>query len=195
MLRHLHTHESALRAGMATNKEKYAEITALLVAGLSGDQTAYGKFLGIITPMLRRMVGRKLAQCDVEDVVQEILISIHKARHTYDGERPLMPWLSSIASFRITDHLRKHYSQMRHQSVDIADYENILSDVTEEPSGSESVDELLHDVPEKHKRILTLMHVEGYTAKEVGKQMGMNESAVKVAAHRAIKKIREKFGT
>jgi RNA polymerase sigma-70 factor (ECF subfamily) len=84
---------------------------------------------------------------------------------------------------------------MRHQSVDIADYENILSDVTEEASGHESVDELLQDVPEKHKRILTLMHVEGYTAKEVGKQMGMNESAVKVAAHRAIKKIREKFGT
>jgi RNA polymerase sigma-70 factor (ECF subfamily) len=39
------------------------------------------------------------------------------------------------------------------------------------------------------------MHVEGYTAKEVGKKMGMNESAVKVAAHRAIKKIRGKFGT
>ena len=180
---------------MVTSENKYAEITALLRAGLGGDQAAYGKFLGTITPMLRRMVGRKLAQSDVEDVVQEILISIHKARHTYDGERPIMPWLASIASFRVTDHLRKHYSQMRHQSVDIADYENILSDVTEEASGHESVDELLQDVPEKHKRILTLMHVEGYTAKEVGKQMGMNESAVKVAAHRAIKKIREKFGT
>lgn len=180
---------------MVTSEGKYAEITALLIAGIGGDQVAYGKFLVAITPMLRRMVGRKLAQSDVEDVVQEILISIHKARHTYDGERPIMPWLSSIASFRVTDHLRKHYSQMRHQSVDIADYENILSDVTIDASRDESVDELLQDMPQKHKRILTLMHVEGYTAKEVGKQMGMNESAVKVAAHRAIKKIREKFGT
>lgn len=180
---------------MVTSEGKYAEITALLRSGLSGDQNAYSKFLATITPMLRRMVARKLAQPDVEDVVQDILISIHKARHTYDGERPLMPWLSSIANFRVTDHLRKHYSQMRHQCVDIADYENILSDVTESATGDESVNELLHDVPEKHKRILTLMHVEGYTAKEIGKQMGMNESAVKVAAHRAIKKIREKFGT
>lgn len=179
---------------MVTSENKYAEITALFLAGLGGDQAAYGKFLGAIAPMLRRMVGRRLASAEVEDVVQEILISIHKARHTYDGERPIMPWLASIASFRITDHLRKHYSQMRHQSVDIADYENILSDVTEEVSDHESIDELLSDVPEKHKKILTLMHVEGYTAKEVGAQMGMNESAVKVAAHRAIKKIREKFG-
>ncbi|MBU6339547.1 MAG: hypothetical protein KGQ36_06240, partial [Rickettsiales bacterium] len=33
----------------------------------------------------------------------------------------------------------------------------------------------------------------GYTAKEVGKEIGMNESAVKVAAHRAVKKIKQKF--
>ena len=54
---------------------------------------------------------------------------------------------------------------------------------------------MLKDVPEHQKRILMLMHIEGYTAKEVGAQMDMNESAVKVAAHRAIKKIRKKFGT
>ncbi|MCE2926201.1 MAG: sigma-70 family RNA polymerase sigma factor [Rickettsiales bacterium] len=180
---------------MVASENKYAEISALMLAGLDGDQAAYGKFLSTIAPMLRRMVSRKLSQPDVEDVVQEILISIHKARHTYDGKRPIMPWLYSIATFRITDHLRKHYSQMRHQSVDIADFENILSDVTEEASNHESIEELLENVPEKHKRILTLMHVEGYTAKEVGKKMGMNESAVKVAAHRAIKKIRGKFGT
>ena len=180
---------------MLTSQNKYAEITALLLAGGGGDSAAYAKFLNTITPMLRRMVSRKLSQSDVEDVVQEILISIHKARHTYDGERPLMPWISSIASFRIADHLRKHYAQMRNLTCDIADYENILSDVTEDASDTESVEELLEDVPEKHKRILTLMHGEGYTAKEVGKRMGMNESAVKVVAHRAIKKIREKFGT
>jgi RNA polymerase sigma-70 factor (ECF subfamily) len=180
---------------MVTSENKYAEITAMLCAGLGGDQAAYAKFLSTITPMLRRIVGRRLAQSDVEDVVQEILISIHKARHTYDGERPIMPWLVSIASFRITDHLRKYYSQMRHQTYDIADYENILSDVTENTSDTESIEELMEDVPDKHKKILMMMHVEGYTAKEVGKQMGMNESAVKVAAHRAIKKIREKFGS
>ena len=180
---------------MVTSENKYTEITGLLRAALGGDQAAYGKFLSTITPILRRMVGRKLANADVEDVVQEVLISIHKARHTYDGQRPIMPWLASIANFRITDHLRKHYSQMRNLTFDIADYENVLSDVTENTSDNESIDELLKDVPKKHKKILTMMHVEGYTAKEVGKHMNMNESAVKVAAHRAMKKIREKFGS
>ena len=180
---------------MVTHTDKYNELSALLCSGLKGDHAAYAKFLESITPLLRRMAGRRLASSENEDVVQEILISIHKARHTYDGERPIMPWIISIAKFRIADHLRKHYAQMRHQTVDIHELEEILADVTENTSGNESIDELLENVPEKHKRILTMMHVEGYTAKEVGKQLDMNESAVKVAAHRAIKKIREKFGT
>ena len=180
---------------MALKNDKYKDLGGFLVSGLTGNQADYGRFLTTISPILKRMVMKKLASAETEDVVQEILISIHKARHTYDGERPIMPWIAAIASFRITDHLRKHYSQMRHQMVDIADLENILADVTEDGSTNESVDELLQNASEKDKKILTLMHVEGYTAKEVGAQLGMNESAVKVAAHRAVKKIREKFGT
>lgn len=180
---------------MANTREKHQALAALLIASLGGDQAAYNNFLTTITPLLRRVVGRRIAIDEVEDVVQEILISIHKARHTYDGSRPIMPWLISIAGFRVTDHLRKHYSQMRHQAIDISELENVLADVTEPTSDRESINELLADVPEKHQRILTMMHVEGYTAKEVGQQMNMSESAVKVAAHRAIKKIRETFGT
>jgi RNA polymerase sigma-70 factor (ECF subfamily) len=180
---------------MVPSVDRYATLTSLFVSGSAGNARDYAKFLETIAPMLRRMVGRRLAAYEVEDVTQEILISIHKARHTYDGGRPIMPWVLAIASFRITDHLRKHYAQMRHQTVDIADLENVLTDVTEDGSANESIDELLADVPEHQKRILTMMHVEGFTAKEVGKQLRMNESAVKVAAHRAIKKIREKMGT
>ena len=180
---------------MVTSIDRYAELTALFRSGLEGNANDYARFLTSITPMLKRMVGRRLAACDVEDVVQEILISVHKARHTHDGLRPIMPWLTSIAKFRISDHLRRHYTQRQDKTVDISELENILADVTEDIESSESIDELLEGMPDNQRRILTLMHVEGYTAKEVGAQMNMNESAVKVSAHRAIKKIREKFGT
>jgi len=173
--------------------DKYNESTALFRSGLEGNREDYARFLTAITPLLKRVVGRRLAACDVEDVTQEILISIHKARHTYDGLRPLMPWLTSIAKFRMSDHLRKYYAQMQHQTVDIHELEEILPHVTQDGDSDEYIEELLDGVPENHKRILTLMHVQGYTAKEVGVQMKMKESAVKVAAHRAMKKIREKF--
>lgn len=169
------------------------ELVQKLLAGMAGDSTAYAAFLSQLSPILRRIIGRKIPVSDVEDVLQEVLISIHKARHTYDGNRPLMPWIMAIASFRISDHLRKSYSQMRHKSVDIADYENLLAAVTETSSENESFSEMLHGVAEREKKILSMMHVEGYTAKQVGLHLGMGESAVKVAAHRAIKKIRERL--
>ncbi len=179
---------------MVTSTEKYKELARLLCAGQKGDSLAYAQFLNHVSPILLRMVARRVGAADVEDIVQEILISMHKARHTYDGERPIMPWIVAIARFRISDHLRKHYAQMQHQTTDIAELENILADVTEVPADHESmIDELLQDVPEKHKHILTLMHMQGFTAKEVGAKLNMKESAVKVAAHRAMKKIRDKF--
>jgi RNA polymerase sigma-70 factor, ECF subfamily len=175
---------------MVTVKDKYSEFAMLLRAGITGDNASYARFLNGITPILRRMVAGKIPSADCEDVLQEVLISVHKARHTYDGERPIMPWLASITHFRMTDYLRKHYATMRHQTTDISEMEEFLADVTNGNQQNESIEDLLNGVPEKQKHILTLMHVEGFTAKQVGEKLNMNESAVKVAAHRALKKIR-----
>jgi hypothetical protein len=46
---------------MVTPQDKYKELGHLLSVGLGGDQVAYGKFLSTISPMLRRMVGRRMA--------------------------------------------------------------------------------------------------------------------------------------
>ena len=56
---------------------------------------------------------------EVDDLLQEILISIHKARHTYDGERPYKPWAYAIAKFRLQDYLRAHYADQLHHAVDV----------------------------------------------------------------------------
>ncbi|MDX1923074.1 MAG: sigma-70 family RNA polymerase sigma factor [Alphaproteobacteria bacterium] len=175
---------------MVTELNKYGEFAELLRRANDGDKACYQRFLEGIAPLLRRQIAARIPVADVEDVLQEVLISVHKARHTYDGERPIMPWLASITQFRMIDYLRKHYIAMRHQTTDITEVEDILADVTQTPASSESIDELLIDVPEKQKRILTLMHVEGFTAKQVGQKLNMSETAVKVAAHRAMKKIR-----
>jgi RNA polymerase sigma-70 factor (ECF subfamily) len=171
-----------------------AEWDTLFQAALAGDEKSYRIFLTEISGKLRRFIGRRIAISEVEDVLQEVLISIHKARHTYDGTRPVLPWVMAIARFRLTDHLRKHYSQMQHVSVDIAEMEDLLSaPVTEITLLDESVTEEVEKLPQRTQKIIHLMHMEGYTASEVGKQLGMNESAVKVAAHRAYKAIKAKL--
>ena len=176
--------------------EPATNLEALMRHSLQGDKQAYAELLRETARMLRTYLSQRLSfDSEVDDVLQEILISIHKARHTYDGERPYKPWVYAIARFRLQDYLRKHYADQLRHATDIADLENILhDDVTETGISYESISgEVEKLLPEKQATILQLMHRDGYTAKETAEKLGMTESAVKVAAHRAYKILREKL--
>jgi len=62
----------------------------LMVAAQAGDRAAYSTVLTEIAPIVRRIVRRRfgfLSGEDIEDAVQEVLLSVHTARATYDGAR------------------------------------------------------------------------------------------------------------
>lgn len=167
----------------------------LVKASLAGDERAYAQLLSATAAMLRPFLLRRLSSAsDAEDVLQETLISIHKARHTYDGGRPYKPWVFAIARFRLTDHLRKHYADQLRHAGDIDEMEYIYNeDVTEAGLQYESIKEEIDQLSGKAPTILHLMHAQGHTAKEVASKLNMSESAVKVAAHRAYKTLRKKL--
>ncbi|MBI5891473.1 MAG: sigma-70 family RNA polymerase sigma factor [Nitrosomonadales bacterium] len=170
-------------------------LAALMQRSLNGDAQAYAELLKETARLLRPFLSRRIfASAEVDDVLQEILISIHKARHTYDGQRPYKPWMYAIAKFRLQDHLRAHYADQLRDAEDLSELEEILpDDVTETGFNYESISVEVQKLPEKQATILRLMHHEGCTSKEVAERMGMTESAVKVAAHRAYKVLRERL--
>ena len=175
--------------------EQDGNLETLMQCALSGDQRAYAALLLATTRLLRPFLSKRLnAGCDVDDVLQEILISIHKARHTYDGKRPYKPWVYAIAKFRLHDYLRAHYADHLRHAEDLSEIEHDLAEtVTETTLSYESISGEVMRLPTKQATILQLMHQEGYTAKEVAEKIGMKESAVKVAAHRAYKILRKKL--
>jgi RNA polymerase sigma-70 factor, ECF subfamily len=171
------------------------KLAMLMQQSLNGDQRAYAELLRDTARLLRPYLAKRLSFTnEVDDLLQEILISIHKARHTYDGQRPYMPWVYAIAKFRLQDYLRAHYSDQLHHAIELSEVEESLAEhVTETALSYESISGEVQKLPEKQATILKLMHQDGYTAKEVAEKLGMNESAVKVAAHRAYKVLREKL--
>lgn len=177
---------------MADQNENLEE---LMRGSLAGDQRAYASLLHQTTRLLRPFLAKRLSiPNEVDDLMQEILISIHKARHTYDGNRPYKPWAYAIAKFRLQDHLRVHYSDQLRHAVDFDELEEYLPEpVTESRMTYESISGEIEKLPEKQANILRFLHQEGYTAKEVAEKTGMTESAVKVAAHRAYKVLRKKL--
>ncbi|HMC12778.1 MAG TPA: sigma-70 family RNA polymerase sigma factor [Gallionellaceae bacterium] len=175
--------------------EENVDLEELMRQSLEGDKRAYAELLRETVRFLRPFLSKRLSfDSEVEDLLQEILISIHKARHTHDGQRPYKPWVYAIAKFRLQDYLRMHYADQLRHAVDITELENNLHvDVTESAISYESISGEVHKLPEKQATILQLMHQDGYTAKEVAEKLGMTESAVKVSAHRAYKVLRQKL--
>lgn len=159
----------------------------------NGDKLAYGLVLQESAKILRGFLINKLGNMeDVEDVLQEILVSVHKSRHTYDKSRAYKPWLYSIAKFRLCDFFRKVYKKNEHEVPLSEEMEKLNSeDVTEQSDDYELLNEAIAKLPQKQQDIIRLMKFEGYTAKEVASKLDMNESAVKVSAHRAYKLIKE----
>lgn len=180
---------AAVEAGVGPSLEE------LMRLALSGNSNAYTQLLKETAQLLRPYLGRHLREgSEVDDLLQEVLISIHKARDTYDGERPYKPWAFAIARYRLQDYLRVVYSDRLGQAVNIDDVENDLSqDVTESALSYELISKEIDKLPQKQADILRLLHKEGYTSSEVARELEMSVSAVKVAAHRAYKVLRKRI--
>lgn len=170
---------------------------ALMRAAQAGDSAAYQALLRESSQMLRPWLFKSLRSAsDADDVLQEILISVHRARHTYDGQRPYAPWLFAIARFRLQDFLRRLYRDKLRGAADITEMADFFAaPVTEEGQGDEYIKETLAQLPKKQAMILEFIHLQGMTAEETGKRIGMSATAVKVSAHRAYKKLHEKLAT
>ena len=162
----------------------------LMQQARQGNQAAYTRLFRTITPILRGFIIRRLgAHADVEDVVQNILLSIHRAGHTYDSARPFKMWMFAIARHRLNDHLRQMYKKGNLPDISIDDltYEISAADVTAERDRREYLNTLLNTLPVRQRKIITMMKFEGHSAEDTAKAMNMSVSAVKVAAHRAYK--------
>src|SRR5262245_64992033 len=80
------------------------DLAGLMKTAQAGDTPAYTQLLKEVTVRLRRIVRRYrsfLTDEDIEDLVQEILLSMHSVRATYDPQRPFMPWLLPITRNRL----------------------------------------------------------------------------------------------
>ena len=169
----------------------------LAILSQSGDKRAYKQLLSEIAPYIKLRISGSLANPDwSEEIMQEVLISVHKSLKSYSADRPFKPWLNAITQFRRTDFLRKHY---KNKSAKEASQENtdIFSDnVTHDSHAGELLDieKALGKIPYKQRKIFKLMKIEGYSAVEVAEEMDMSVSAVKVSAHRTAGKLKEMLG-
>jgi RNA polymerase sigma-70 factor, ECF subfamily len=77
------------------------EWSRLMVAAQDGDRSAYERLLREILPLLHAVVARHHRHPDrIDDAIQDVLLSVHRVRHTYDPARSFRHWLVAITRYR-----------------------------------------------------------------------------------------------
>jgi RNA polymerase sigma-70 factor (ECF subfamily) len=175
-----------------------ADWSVLMARGQAGDQASYRRLLTEITPYLRALAHRfGLSGSDIEDAVQDALLTLHSIRHTYDPGRPFAPWLVAVARHRMLDYRRKRMRQFGRET-ELTDFHETFAAPETNPPERAGESRRLHaaiaELPEGQRRAVELLRLQEMSLKEASAKSGQSETALKVAMHRAVKRLRMLLG-
>lgn len=178
---------------MASEEDVLAD---LMRTALRGDEAAYNAFLRRAAELTRRFVTRRLRSSlpsGIEDVVQETLLAIHLKRHTWRTAEPILPWLATIARYKAIDACRRRGLRVE---LPVEDFADVLAS----PDDTRSFEETQHielavgTLRGGQQRVVRSIALEGRSISETARALDMKETAVRVAFHRGLNAIAQRFG-
>jgi RNA polymerase sigma-70 factor (ECF subfamily) len=179
------------------------DLEQLMRAAQQGDSAAYLKLLRQITPRIRHIMMRQrgfAGIAETEDLVQDVLLSLHAVRATYDPSRPFVPWLLAIVRNRLVDGARRYAKTSgREIRLGLAEIDVTFSDPATNTDSGEIVDaevlrQAVRELPEGQRQAIELLKLEELSLKEAAAISGSSVGALKVATHRAMATLRRTLG-
>jgi RNA polymerase sigma factor (sigma-70 family) len=163
----------------------------------AGDQVAYASLLVLLTKITRQYARARLGVVPwIDDVVQETLLAVHRARQTYDPGRPFAPWYYAVASSRLVDVLRRERRVTSRETPG-----DVLPDgpiagaaTTRDEIDVEAIHAAVASLPARQRTVIEGLKFQDQSVREVARRLSMSESAVKVTAHRGYRALRRLLG-
>lgn len=174
----------------------------LLRRYVAGDNDAFKEIVKQYKDPLYAFLRRFLNQQQlVEEAFQETFMQLYRSRHSFEKDKPLRPWLFTIAANKARDVLRK---QKREETVSIStmaeptesniddvvntltSYEITPYDEAEKTERAEKVRQIIANMPENLREILILAYFEQFSYKQMADILSIPIGTVKSRLHTAI---------
>lgn len=167
----------------------------------AGDDSAFGDVYDAVAPRVFAYLRRQTRDvARAEDLVQQTLLSMHRARGTFISGSAVLPWAFAIARRLFIDELRRD----RRSVLTLAE---AVTDDSAHASSDASADGLaearelavllqreLTRLPEAQRVAFELMRLDGLSHIEAAEVLGATVTAVKLRAHRAYVALRSVLG-
>jgi RNA polymerase sigma-70 factor (ECF subfamily) len=162
-----------------------------------GEDAAFGELYDGLAPRLQSFLQRYTRdRARAEDVVQQTMLQIHRARGRFTPGAQVVPWAFAIARRLLIDMHRRGGREVLAPTSDEtltqvrAALDDRADDVAIAKETAQRLSEELARLPENQRVAFELIKQDGLSVAEAAQVLGTTVAAVKLRAHRAYEAMR-----
>lgn len=143
-----------------------------------GDKDSFKVLYNRYAPLFKGVAYRYTGSADdSNDVVQEAFVKIYKNLNKYSFEGNFEGWMKRIVVNCSLDHIAKHKKIQFETEEALEDHRYMSWDLPVSEMSVEEIVALIDQLPQGYRTVFNLSVFEGFSHKEIGKQLGISESA------------------
>jgi RNA polymerase sigma-70 factor (ECF subfamily) len=189
------------RGSGAQRKPSGEELDATARAAGAGDRACLQRLLAWIRPLVLRYCRARLGldSGSIDDLVQEVCIAVVAALPGYPNQgSPFSSFVYGIAAHKLADHLPATGREHSRPARETPEPDHPAAGPENPRPATRStrrVERVLDLLPAQQREIVILRVILGFSAAETGQTIGASPTAVRVAQHRALSRLRTHLAT
>lgn len=156
----------------------------------NAQKTLFDRYSRIMTGVCMRYAD---SYEEAQDIVQDAFIKIFKKIETFSGKGSLEGWIRRIMINTALDYLRSIKNERFHVNVDDVDFLLQKKDVIVESLQAKDLLKIIRTLPVGYKTVFNLYAIEGFSHKEIAKQLNISENTSKSQYSRARSLLQKKL--
>jgi RNA polymerase sigma-70 factor (ECF subfamily) len=193
-----------LRVCVNSMSEPGFDLAACVERVRQRDEDAARELMEHLYPLVLKLVRAHLPKRSAEeDLVQAVFIKIFGKIDQFNGKVPLEHWVSRIAINTCINQIKAEKVRPELRWADLGDEEKFVVetlaatendlDTTDAFAAREIVEKLMARLEPVERMLMTLLHLEGRSGKEVAQMMGWTHLRVRVQGFRVRQKLKQHF--
>jgi RNA polymerase sigma-70 factor (ECF subfamily) len=188
------------RARTTSNAQVGTRRSALMEAAQQGCRASYEELLRDCIPLISTIgLAHGITADGIDDLIQDVLVCVHRARNTFDPTRSFDAWLGAIARRRAIDAVRSKRRRAAREihapSVAAAcvDPTRDPAELLELKSEAWQLRKAIEGLPPSQRAAVESLALKECSPAEAADLTGRSEGALKVNLHRAIRSLRSRL--
>lgn len=168
--------------------------TTLVTACLKGDPHAQKALFEKFAPKMFAVCLRYMGNSDdAQDALQDGFVKVFSKLSDFKNEGVLEGWIRRIIVNTCLDVIRKNQKTKLDVSISDVEYQLEYNDLGLQSLELEELMNLVQSMPNGYRVVFNMFAIEGYSHREIGEKLGINENTSKSQYLRARAFLRERI--